>query len=205
MIRLTCSGKVVEPSHNVTGCRPIMIRLTPPRLAALLLLVVLTGPAAAETPIPDITAEAWPHPIGDYLPLRVIITNSINARNYANGDRVHGGVLTVDYRISCEAVGEGAACPSSTLRTGTTTIPCGEQEGGMMHYNIAHLKGKGPLTIKLIITAIRFHAWGEDTINRVNDRYRPWPNGTLACPVGSYSSVQASTGPNWTSPPATVR
>ncbi len=175
-----------------------MIRLT--RLAALLLQAVLTGPAAAETPaIPDITAEAWPHPIGDYLPLRVIITNSIRAQTYADGDRVHGGVLKVDYRISCE----GENCPFGTLKTGTTVIPCGQQEGGVLHYRIAHLEG--PLTIRLHITGIRFEPWRQEWIDRVNDRYRPWPNGALACPAGAYSPAQASTGSNWISPPATVR
>ena len=183
------------------------IRLTA-RLAAAL-LTLLVGTAAAQTPppptaIPDITAESWPHAIGDYLPLRVIITNSRNARNYEDGDRVHGGVLKVDYRISCEAAGEGASCPSPTLKTGTTTIPCGEQEGGVLHSKIAHLKGRGPLTIKLVITGIRFVPWPQQWIDRVNDRYRPWPNGQLSCEPGSYTSTSVSSGPNWISDPATV-
>ena len=179
---------------------PLSLRLTA-RLAAAL-LVLWGGAAAAQSPaIPDITAEAWPHPIGDYLPLRVIITNSRNAWNYEDGDRVDGGVLKVDYRISCE----GTNCPSPTLKTGTTTIPCGEQEGGMLHYKIAHLKGKGPLTVKLVITSVRFESWPQQWIDRVNDRYRPWPNGRLACEPGSYSPTSVTSGSNWISEPATMR
>ncbi len=114
---------------------------------------------------------------------------------------MHGGVLKVDYRIGCE----GENCPAETLRAGTTTIPCGQQEGGGLHYGIAHLKGKGDLTIKLHITKVRFEPWKQEWIDRVNDRYRPWPNGALACPEGSYSQTEVTSGSNWMSPPATVR
>ncbi len=180
----------------------IMIRLPPLALLATALLA-LAAPAPAQTPaaIPDITAEVWPHPIGDYLPLRIIITNSINAYSYTDGDRVHGGALKVDYRISCT----GENCPAPTLRTGTTTIPCGQQEGGVLHYRIAHLKDRGPLTLRLHITKITFQAWEQDLIDRINDRHRPWPNDDLACPTGNYSSTTVTSGPNWMSPPAMVR
>ncbi len=93
---------------------------------------------------------------------------------------------------------------AETLRTGTTTIPCGEQEGGVLHYGIAHLRGKGSLTIKLEITGIRFEAWDEVTIKAVNNRYRPWPSGTLACPSGSYSPTAVTSGTNWISTPVMV-
>ncbi len=182
-----------------------MTRFTPPpfRFIAALLLAALAAPAAAQTPgsIPDVTAEVWPHPIGDYLPLRVIITNSIKAHDYTEGDRVKGGVLKVDYRISCT----GENCPAPTLRTGTTTIPCGQQEGGVLHYRIAHLKDQGPLTLRLHITKIAFQAWEQDLIDRINDRHRHWPNGDRACPTGSYSPTTVTSGSNWMSPPATVR
>ncbi len=81
-----------------------MTRFTPLlHFIAALLLAALAAPAAAQDPvsIPDITAETWPHPIGDYLPLRVIMTDARRARRYDEGSRVRGGVLRVDYRISC--------------------------------------------------------------------------------------------------------
>ena len=145
-----------------------MTRFTPFRFITALLLAALAAPAAAQTPgsIPDVTAEVWPHPIGDYLPLRVIITNSIGARDYTEGDRVKGGVL---------------------------------------HYRIAHLKDRGPLTLRLHITKIAFQAWAQDLIDRINERHRNWPNDNLACPTGSYSPTTVTSGPNWMSPPATVR
>ena len=179
-----------------------MIRLTPPKPVTALLLAVLAGPAVAQTPaIPDITAEAWPHPVGDHLPLRVIMTDAVRARHYSEGSRVHGGVLKVDYRISCE----GDDCPAPTLRTGTTVIPCGQQEGGVLHYRIAHLRGRGELTIRLHITGIRFEPWRQEWIDRANARHSPWPNGDPACAEGTYSPARASTGSHWTSTPATVR
>ena len=110
-----------------------------------------------------------------------------------DGDRVHGGVLKVDCPISCEAATETASCPAATLRTGTTVIACGEQEGGVMHDNIAHLK---PLTVKLHITEIRFESWRQGWIDRVNDQYSPWPNGTPACADGSDSPTSVSNGTN---------
>ncbi len=187
-----------------------MTRLPPPsplRFAAALLLAAFAAPAPAQTPttIPDITAEAWAHPIGDYLPLRVIITDSIDARYYTEVDRVHGGVLKVDYRITCEDSDGVNGCPRATLKTGTTVISCGQREGGGLHYRIADLKGKGPLTIKLVITGIRFQAWEEDLIASINQRHRSWPNDDPACPSGGYSPDTAASGSNWTSLAATVR
>ncbi len=96
------------------------------------------------------------------------------ARHYTDGDRVHGGVLKVEYLINCAAADDAKeSCPRPTLKTGTTTIACGEQEGGVLHYKIAHLKGKGPLNIKLVITGVRFEAREQEAIERINNQYRP--------------------------------
>ncbi len=180
-----------------------MIRLTTPIVAILFSLwggVVAAQDPPPSGPIPDVTAEVWPYLIGDRIVSRVIITNSINARSYEVGDRVRGGNLRLHYSVTCE----GANCPSPTLQTGKTVISCGQQEGIVKSVNIGHLKGKGPLTIKLIINSIEFEAFENSVIDRVNDQYPAWPNGMLACPIGTYEPDLTTSGSNWTSAAVTV-
>ncbi len=54
---------------------------------------LFTGPATAQAPeaVPDVTAVAWPQPIGDYLPLHVIMTDARMAHRYDEGSRVKSG------------------------------------------------------------------------------------------------------------------
>ncbi|MCY4284010.1 MAG: hypothetical protein OXC65_01565 [Thiotrichales bacterium] len=138
------------------------------------------------SPIPNIIAESYHTPIGGYVPFRVRMEN--------RRDKVRGGALYVSYRIACA----GGSCPSPTLRTGETMIPCGGSEGGLLDYNITHLRGSNS-TITLEITNITFDAYSQEGIDGINRGYDEPP-----CPAGTYSPATQTSGTRWSSPPVTV-
>ena len=144
-------------------------------LATTLLALTLTLPAASAqdrptTLIPAIKAEAHPTPWGGRAVYRIILANK-------GTERVTGGALSITYEIVCTLTGDpdGPPCPSVPTLRRKTTMPCGEDEAGLIpSVNVGTGPYAGlttPYTLTLTIRAIDFLTWSDATIDRINTQY----------------------------------
>ncbi len=152
-----------------------MSRLPPPLtlLATTCLALTLTlAPASAQdrptTPIPALKAEATPW--GGRAVYRILLANK-------GTERVTGGALSITYEIACTLTTDpnSQACPSVPTLRRKTTLPCGEDEAGLIpSVNVGTAPYAGlttPYTLTLTIRAIDFLAWSDATIDRINTQY----------------------------------
>ncbi len=144
-------------------------------LASALLALTLTLSAAVAqdrpaTAIPAVKADAHPTPWGGRAVYRILLANK-------GTDRVTGGALYITYEIACTLTTDpaGPACPSVPTLRRRTTMPCGEDEAGLIpSVNVGTAPYAGltaPYTLTLTIRAVDFLAWDDATIDRINTQY----------------------------------
>ncbi len=145
-------------------------------LASALLAITLLPPPEAvaqdrpTTPIPALMATAHPTPWGGRAVYRILLANK-------GTDRVTGGALSITYEIACTLTADpaGPTCPSVPTLRRKTTLPCGEDEAGLIpSVNLGTGPYAGlttPYTLTLTIRAIDFLAWDDATIDRINTQY----------------------------------
>ncbi len=151
--------------------------LSPPLLLTIALVALsLILPIAVQaqgrptTPIPAIMADAHPTPWGGRAAYRILLANK-------GTDRVTGGALNITYEIACTETADpnGSPCPSVPTLRRRTTMPCGEDEAGLIpSVNLGAAPYAGltaPYTLTLTIRAIDFLAWNDATIDRINTSY----------------------------------
>ncbi len=184
-----------------------MSRLSPLTcLASALLALTLTLASAiaqdrATTPIPALMADAHPTPWGGRASYRILLADKAT-------DRVTGGALSITYEIACTQTlsPDGPPCPSVPILRRKTTMPCGEDEAGLIpavNLGTAPYAGlTAPYTLTLTIRAIDFLAWSDATIDRINSQY---PQRYQYNPATyRYDRVDGSTCPKTNHAPARV-
>ncbi len=143
--------------------------LTTALLALTLTLAAAIAQDRPTTPIPTIMAEAHPTPWGGRASYRVLLADKA-------ADRVTGGALSITYEIVCTLTPDpaGPPCPSVPILRRRTTMPCGEDEAGLISVNLGTAPYSGltaPYTLTLTIRAIDFRVWDDATIDRINTAY----------------------------------
>ncbi len=152
-----------------------LILSPPPPLTTALVALSLILPIAVQaqdrptTPIPALMADAHPTPWGGRAAYRILLADKAT-------DRVTGGALSITYEIACTRTADpdGPPCPSVPTLRRKTTMPCGEDEAGLISVNLGTAPYSGlttPYTLTLTIRAIDFLAWDDATIDRINKSY----------------------------------
>ncbi len=160
------------PPPPSCGIAPLK-RLTALAAALVALMLPLAAVIAQDrhtTPIPSLMADAHPTPWGGRASYRILLANK-------GADRVTGGALSITYEIACTLTSDpdGPTCPSVPTLRRKTTMPCGEDEAGLIFaVNVGTAPYAGltaPYTLTLTIRAIDFLAWSDATIDRINAQY----------------------------------
>ncbi len=160
------------PPPPSCGIAPLK-RLTALAAALVALMLPLAAAIAQDrptTPIPALMADAHPTPWGGRASYRILLANK-------GTDRVTGGALSITYEIACTLTPDpaGPTCPSVPTLRRKTTMPCGEDEAGLIFaVNVGTAPYAGltaPYTLTLTIRTIDFLAWSDATIDRINTQY----------------------------------